>query len=259
MFCPQFQSLCTKLHEINLGNNQLKWLPWEFLSLLGFWLSKDLKKCILHPNPFIRPVPSMWGGDDYHDFGNDYEGHFASTHVAFLDITGHPERDYSPSPASKAEHWIESSGNKKSLRPPPHERHKPPSLMDIAIRACYKHPQLSQLHFFLPGDCPDYLRELLQSTWRLKKAGSQTCSVCGSEYIIPRTEWIEWWYCITGNDVNTNSSSISPDDFLPLPFLRRGCSWQCFTEKPAESFIRGWSSATQPGGRKEVSDFKCYV
>lgn len=40
----------------------------------------------------------------------------------------------------------------------------------------------------------------------------QKCSVCRKIYVVPRTEWLEWW---------------SVEGEGGLPFLRRGCSWGC--------------------------------
>ena len=76
-------------------------------------------------------------------------------------------------------------------------------------------------------------------TWRLKQAGGKSCSVCGNEYIIPRTEWVEWWYCIPDS---------GPHAMLyksPVPLLRRGYSWACWEENAAP-LITGWCSALMP-------------
>ena len=35
-----------------------------------------------------------------------------------------------------------------------------------------------------------------QTGWLLKSAGDQSCTVCGKPYLIPRTEWVEWWHCL---------------------------------------------------------------
>jgi len=240
------------LHEVNFGSNQLKWLPWEFLHILQF---QNWTKRTLHPNPFIRPIPSIWGMKIHRNRGRHSRGHIVSTHIAFLDISGASQRDYPPAPTSVAEHWAEPVDNEEVLRPPREERIRTPSLMELAIRACYKAPQLSQLPFLLPSNCPTHLRQLLESTWKLKEAGGRKCSVCSREYVIPRTEWIEWWYCIAEDEVpDISKSEVWHQGLTPLPFLRRGCSWQCFIEKPPDAPIRGWTSAAGPGGHPEELD-----
>ena len=39
--------------------------------------------------------------------------------------------------------------------------------------------------------------------------------MCGTGFIVPRTEWLEWWVRHAGE---------------PVPFIRRGCSWACFPD-----------------------------
>ena len=236
-------SKLVRLCEINLGCNQLKWLPWELLSLFNY----DLQKCTFHPNPFLRLIPSMWDLVRQADFRDWSIKYMACTETAFLDINGSSHRNYPPAPSSIPEHWPEASSDGDAVRPPPEECLRIPSLLELSIRACYKAPQLSQLPFLLPEDCPCHLRRLLESTWRLKEAGGKECSVCKKEYIIPRTEWIEWWYCLPGGAKVKNRSDVS----MPVPFLRRGCSWKCTVKVPEHVHIRGWSSATEPGGLKE--------
>ena len=239
----------TNLRELNLGSNQLNWLPWELLQLI---LSQSLKKFMLYPNPFIRPVPSTWNWNPHRKASIANNRQVASTRIAFLDINGSSHRNnWSPAPSSLPEHWSEPAGDGEFLGPPPEDRaSSAPSLLEIALRACYKSPQLSQLPFLLPDDSPAHLTELLKKTFRLKEAGGQTCSVCKHEYIVPRTEWVEWWYCELGGSILSDRDRVLAQDRGPVPFLRRGCSWSCW-EEGENPLIRGWSSAFVPGGRQE--------
>ncbi|KAF6222998.1 hypothetical protein HO133_001049 [Letharia lupina] len=235
------------LKELNLGSNQLNWLPWELLSLLH----ANLQKCMIYPNPFIRPVPSTWNHASSRELKSGEPcQQVASTRIAFLDITGASLRHWPPAPSSLPEHWPEPQADDEFLGPPPEERTKTPSLLELALRACKKSPQLSQLPFLIPQDCPEHLTQLLQTTWKLKEAGGKSCSVCGHEYIIPRTEWIEWWYCIPDQGFRGQLDNMLALHKMPVPLLRRGCSWACW-EEDASPLIRGWSSATLPGGLKE--------
>lgn len=231
------------LRELNLGSNQLNWLPWEVLGLLH----ANLQKCRIYPNPFIRPVPSTWVplSDRKVKSNNPYQ--VASTRIAFLDITGASFRHWPPAPSSLPEHWPEPEAGDEFLGPLPEERTKTPSLLELALRACKNSPQLSQLPFLTPDDCPQHLIQLLKNTWKLKEAGGKSCSVCGNEFVIPRTEWVEWWYCIPDQDFRELSKNALVMNRTPVPFLRRGCSWACWQEN-SSPLIRGWSSATLPGG-----------
>ncbi len=241
------------LKELNIGCNQLRWLPWENLGLVDPSSPLHVEKCTVHPNPFFKPVPSIWNIKDWKEtLRKEHKGHLASTRIAFLDTTGSSIREYAQAPSSASEHWEKSLNANDSIYPPQRQRTKTPSLMELAIRACYKTAQLSQLPFLLPPDCPTYLKQLLESTWELKESGGKRCSVCGSEYIIPRTEWLEWWwYCSPSNGPPGDRDLSTPaHKATPLPLLRRGCSWQCFEENP-DAVIRGWSSSIGPGGREE--------
>jgi hypothetical protein len=103
-------------------------------------------------------MPSVWKYHSYRAFDSEKPCPVASTVIAFLDITGGNRRDSPPAPSSLPEHWAEAAENEALLRPPPEEQKKTPSLVEIALRACYKSPQLSQLPFLLPEeDCPFHL------------------------------------------------------------------------------------------------------
>lgn len=237
------------LKELNVGSNQLSSLPWELLGLLHANLH-----CMIYPNPFIRPVPSIWNHalSRKSTFGEPCQ--VASTRIAFLDITGASFRHWPPAPSSLPEHWPEPQDDDEFLGPPPDEHTKTPSLLELVLRTCKGSPQLSQLPFLIPDDCPGHLTQLLQQTWKLKEAGGKSCSVCGNQYIIPRTEWIEWWYCNTEQGLRGQLENLPAMDRMPVPLLRRGCSWACW-EETTSPLIRGWSSATLPGGLKEDKDF----
>ena len=236
----------TNLKELNLGSNQLNWLPWELLGLLH----ASLHKCMIYPNPFFRPVPSTWNYVSTQKPESGEPCQVASTRIAFLDITGASFRQWPPAPSSLSEHWPEPQADDEFLGPPPEERTRTPSLLELALRKCKDSPQLSQFPFLIPEDSPEHLKDLLQKTWKLKEAGGKSCSVCGNEYIVPRTEWIEWWYCIPEQGFWGQLENPVAMHKMPVPLLRRGCSWACWEEN-ASPLIRGWSSATLPGGLKE--------
>jgi hypothetical protein len=120
------------------------------------------------------------------------------------------------------------------------ELSRAPSLLEVALAACAKTSQLPVLADYLPEDSPPYLHELLVKAGEKKKSGGSKCTVCARDFIIPRTEWIEWWEIAKVLDRNAMASAASPlrqmeneRDVLEsmVPLMRRGCSWLCGPEK----------------------------
>lgn len=54
--------------------------------------------------------------------------------------------------------------------------------------------------------------------------GLRNCSVCGRQYLIARTSWIEYYHRLTKGIAGM--AAYNPDDLF-LPMLRFGCSWAC--------------------------------
>jgi hypothetical protein len=91
----------------------------------------------------------------------------------------------------------------------------------------------------LPEPCPEYFPELLTTVAAKKESGRTRCTICKRAFIIPRTEWIEWWEITKITDKGM-ASAASPlrqveneRDALErmVPLMRRGCSWLCVPEK----------------------------
>ena len=142
----------------------------------------------------------------------------AATKVAYLDISGAACRGSPPAPSSVIEYSpTRADSETKRFTGPWCEQglNHVPSLFEVALRGCSKSLMFEQLPYCLPADSPPRPLQLLKYARDVKEAGGNECSLCGQNYIIPRTEWMEWW--------------ISPWDIFgrPLPFLRRGCSWKC--------------------------------
>ena len=235
------------LQELNLSNNRLRWLPYEILYLL----SRNLKICRFHPNPFVEPVP----GPKNHTSPSLFA---CSTRPAFFRIDGTISRISLPSPTLV--HTYSPIWNVPTPSSLDHfqQTHKIPSLFEISLRACSKSPELSQLPYLIPLGGPDTLKSCLKRTWKLKQEGGQRCSICRSVYIIPRTEWIEWWQVPTGAAPGHSAKNFplpipislgmplpSPEFTMSLvasvvPFVRRGCSWSCISEENPGSSGVGW-------------------
>lgn len=203
----------------------------------------------LYPNPFIRPIrfvtdkvlawPRRGGEVESSHSSNDFH-HVASTYPSFLDITGNPMREYPPAPSHLPTHYpIPGEIVAHTARPTLDLRRRTPSLLESVLRNLQTAPELSQLPFHIsPTENPG-LHKLLQRTYYLSESGGQQCTMCGTGFIIPRTEWMEWW---------TRGGNAEP-----LPFIRRGCSWACFPDNDDENVGNvekvGWRS-----GKEEMED-----
>lgn len=91
----------------------------------------------------------------------------------------------------------------------------------------------------LPEPYPEYFPELLATVVAKKESGATKCTICKRDFIIPRTEWIEWWEIAKCADDKGVTSAASPlrqkeneRDFVErmVPLMRRGCSWLCVPE-----------------------------
>ncbi|EED20170.1 Leucine Rich Repeat domain protein [Talaromyces stipitatus ATCC 10500] len=220
----------TNLQEVNLSVNQLTTLPWEVL-----WLIRkgDLKQLTIHPNPFMSLEEAAADIEHWHHGDGpeddlrscEYEGpapedawapiHIATSRVQRFDAEGKPVLN------------TKSSGK---FQDPSHKspRSRVPSLRELALLECSKAPYLDQ---FLAGDAtsveyPEPVIRLLRKAVSVRNAGGMSCSVCHRSFVIPRTEWIEWWDCATYEN-GLKFPRASGAELRPLPFLRRGCSWGC--------------------------------
>ncbi|KAL8689454.1 MAG: hypothetical protein Q9218_004880, partial [Villophora microphyllina] len=170
------------LRELNVASNKLQWLPFELRELL----SKKLHRFWMHPNPFVQPLPAP----AKFELENSRA---CSTAPARFNVDGTLVRASPPSPCTTPCFSLGSqystAKREGNLYPPSNA----PSLYELSLRACYKSQQLSQLPFLIPDDASEAVTSALKHTWYLKQQGGQRCAICKASYILPRTEWIEWW------------------------------------------------------------------
>ncbi|KAL2065564.1 hypothetical protein VTL71DRAFT_3234 [Oculimacula yallundae] len=255
-----------RLRELNLSQNGLRYLPYEILDLLT--QSSDLSSLSLHPNKFheaqfpdngemeveelpykiglgnrtpkhpfkdaaISYIPSRPGPDWHPRWKVKFQ---ARTEIRYLDITGRlvkgpifnhsiPVADLDDTPQAPQSDGVEPSHS--------------PSLLEVALLACSRTPQLPHLSSLLPTYSPDYLHKILSDAVVKKDSGGSKCTICQRGFVLPRTEWIEWWE-IAKNLDEAIPSAASPlrqrendRDILEsmVPLVRRGCSWRCVPEK----------------------------
>jgi hypothetical protein len=96
----------------------------------------------------------------------------------------------------------------------------PPSLLELCIEACATYPDLNAIEELLI-DAPPPLMRALKEAQAAREEGGRECSVCHRNYIIPRTEWIEYWQIMPAKPDRIHF------DEAYWPFLRRGCSHNC--------------------------------
>lgn len=215
----------TALQTINLAVNKLQCLPWELL-----WLIKngDLKHMMVRPNPLMqiedaeiahwhyRSSPSTDDSSKMHNFdGAPPTEAWIPIHVA----TG-PVRRFNMEGMPLVE------GQKNGLSTT-EVQFRSPSLREVALVAFVKSPFCDQIADSEEMQhCPPLVRRLIQRARDVRDEGGKACSVCGRNFVIARTEWIEWWDCRTHE--NGLKGPRSPGEALrPLPFKRLGCSWGC--------------------------------
>ena len=302
-------SALTNLEELNVGCNKLRYLPFELLTLIKS--ARDPERFNLFPNPFMRPHPPvpkkpykatspLLGANgrrlalDAVRYRHRSPYHVATTPIAFLDISGAPLPHHVPAPSACESYTL--SNTTPTLTPAPGERMKPPSLLELCLRTAKHSPNLAQSPFLLPNGPNSHLARLLQRTWHLKQAGSrsassdgngdghptargsyargegQYCAICGKGFVIPRTEWVEWWtisppageafpsqhaerMATVFENKNREGDGGANDDLEDegmVPFIRKGCSWACVPRLQGKE-VRGWVAPTTTTVVKEAS------
>ena len=267
------------LMELNISQNGLQYLPFEILDL--FSEEHRLQTFTIHPNLFYEALfpekeqeQSGEGGVPYKiGLGNRARprrgavcrisaderrrpfhpqwkvAYKARTEVRFLNINGSHLKGPTFSnqtlfgPRKFGFLPIAELGDKPT---PPLTRgshsSRTPSLLEVALKACSRTSQLPYLQSMLPEPYPEYFPKLLSTVTAKKESGNTTCTMCKRDFIIPRTEWIEWWEISKCVDTKAMASAASPlrqmeneRDVVErmVPLMRRGCSWLCVPETVA--------------------------
>lgn len=91
-----------------------------------------------------------------------------------------------------------------------------PSLFELALKTAQSCFHLDEV----PGSFPYKVKAGLQRAHHGVIYGNQTCSTCGAAFVLPRAEWMEYWF-------NGFQAQAELTQEAVLPFLRRACSWRC--------------------------------
>lgn len=264
------------LKELSLSQNGLRYLPYEILNLLSD--NARLQSLQLHPNhfhepEFPNPEPKLDSvSDEQYKIGlsrppterrgaisvdsiSDFRSlkfnvswevsYQARTEVRFLDHFGAllqgPQFPGAPSDGSK--HQKIAIAHENNTPKPPKSTScgvsRVHSLYETALAACARSSQLPHLSKYLTDGCPSHMEEALALAEAKKESGGSKCTVCGRDFIVPRTEWIEWWQ-ISKVPNRSTISAASPlrqrenerdKSESMVPLMRRGCSWFCVPNK----------------------------
>ncbi|ESZ90708.1 hypothetical protein SBOR_8902 [Sclerotinia borealis F-4128] len=123
---------------------------------------------------------------------------------------------------------------------PPAVQSRVPTLLEIALQSCSRHPQLPHLESYMKYP-PPQIPSLLRRAENVCYSGPTLCTVCKRNFVVPRTEWIEWWEIekVSKKDRLETTSAASAASPLRrvenerdvaeklVPLIRRGCSWLC--------------------------------
>lgn len=257
-----------QLVELNVANNSLQFLPYDILEL--FKEGTQLREFHIHPNPFYepdlppKPDPNVdqeqledpvslprsdtilsetgSGVELTHSYWRTV--HRFSSPVRFFNINGTLARGpIMPADEDNLHKKIPIIESGTTQTPPGNTISAAPSLLEVALRACYQSSQLPYLSELLHPETPAYFHDLLAKAQTVKEGGGQKCTICGKEFILPRTEWIEWWEIskMGGKKKMPSVASIlrrreekTRRDRIEamVPLIRRGCSWKCYQQGP---------------------------
>ncbi|KAI9857680.1 MAG: hypothetical protein M1813_008100 [Trichoglossum hirsutum] len=223
------------LVELNVAGNRLRWLPWGVVRLLTGEGNLDVLS--VWPNPFLEPEGSVVGGEGGEGISQGLPiansprtwtptvlnpppawvpTFLTSTPLTYLLPTGtsHPSSPPHPSSTPLTTTHLPTG---PTLPPPYPSPTGPPTLLELSLlktlRAYGSDPDFDTLPSLLPsGSVP---QRLLREAADARDEGGRHCTVCGREYVVPRTEWVEWWDCVPGGGGKG------------VPVLKRGCRWSC--------------------------------
>lgn len=267
------------LLELNVSNNQLRSLPYEILELLSnphkklnslqlhpnpFYepeLSQEQIEAIPAAFPLSYPII---GFGQLNGKGSQWAVLYKyRSHIRFLDsygtlvagpvfhhdeslFTSSKKSSYNSSPGSPIANWVPVAPYGDIPKPPRSrgmQASMARSLLEVAVRACSSQQLTSgDLEYYFGTDqVPPNLPRLIDDagTLRESEGGDRKCTVCKKVFIIPRTEWIEWFEIAKEQQNKDLVSAASPLRQMEnsrdsverlIPLMRRGCSWKCLPQ-----------------------------
>ncbi|KAJ5773631.1 Leucine-rich repeat typical subtype [Penicillium paradoxum] len=229
-----------ELEVLNLSVNRLTYLPWELLTLTQ---QGELKHLTVRPNPLLSieeaQIAEWHRSNNKQNETEDDEDATPFSPLQFQEQDSAPGEGWTPiHVATGPTTYMDMEGiptEHSSCRntftfPTEGARvNDAPSLRELALRAVTKLPYLEQTTDEELAEFPPLIVPLLRQAREVRLAGGQFCSVCRQEYVIPRTEWTEWWD-ITPCENGMKLPRCPGEKLRPLPFKRFGCSLSCVPE-----------------------------
>lgn len=247
------------LRELNIAQNRIRFLPPEFLELLQS--DAKLQQLIMFPNPFMQTKKALLSDGDLRQMvylkDSTQQPRFLSrflgrSAVQIMNSQGRVLSEFSLRSHEKdlaAEVTVDQKSNpvidsSRTVRPS-----AVPSLMEVALRSCYKRDKPEELLEYFP-DAPPHIQDLLETVAARKTQGGLPCSRCKKLMIQPTVEWVEWrqfWPCVWNKTSPRTSSLFDPtkraSHEMMLPFRYQVCSWRCGpVDKPSQ---RGWGDQVE--------------
>lgn len=259
---PSSITRLSKLAELNIAGNQLESLPWELFGMLRS--TDDVCKVSLRPNPFKVPRLSVGSGSpgrasQLHNDTVSPSPLFQQLNERFIhgrkflnggdkDATPRKMRDsreqliflapsrirYLDSDSSVIRSSTASSPNGDNIWEIPvfEPQHPPttqasttaPSLFELALRSAQVSYDLRDVATTLATSTPPNIVRALEEAARGAEYGNERCSTCTKEFVVPRAEWLEYWF--HGHEYY----DLSEEKILP--FKRKACSWECAQVTP---------------------------
>ncbi|KAH0021389.1 hypothetical protein KCU78_g6148, partial [Aureobasidium melanogenum] len=247
------------LHELNVAGNQLSFLPFELLALvenklvqLSLSPNPFVQPLPLPTSTMLRNVPSKTDDclRELHrlrvrcpDIDMRVPSHEALLHRLYasrLYTASEGPKSKSTYVASSSTTFFEIDGSVVRPRfraytaystpdysasferpsPPSSLRSAAPSLFELSARACARSQYVGQLSALLPEDASPPVNTAISKVIESKQLGMQHCSVCNKQFLVPRAQWVDYYY------VGPGSEMCSPSELF-RPFLRKSCSWVC--------------------------------
>ncbi|KAI1352718.1 hypothetical protein F5Y01DRAFT_313664 [Xylaria sp. FL0043] len=125
------------------------------------------------------------------------------------------------------------------------------SLFELASKSASRAAQIWDLASYFPPQAPSSVLQTIdriaeQSTLN-GNAGTLPCSICGRQITTPTAQWVEWWDISKAERKQSEILTLEPlsmnENENAIPFLKRGCSWNCIP-KPMEIGQRACGSVT---------------
>ncbi|KIH91619.1 leucine rich repeat domain containing protein [Sporothrix brasiliensis 5110] len=269
------------LKSLNVSLNKLQSLPAELLPLIRtYGQGGRLTELLVHPNPYFSPEEEVEDNNTLEAVPRparhvgDRPTRVARSPVHYMDSWGKTWSSFTLDPAALGACNLIPTEDMAIESVPPVESttvaaatSRVPTLVSLAMEACYRTPQLPQLPDLLPPEAPPRLARQLGKALAVRDSGGSTCSVCSHgqgqlatrrPMVAPMTAWLEWWE-FGKPDVNvtyTHTAAVSgstgaaaaastiggggaggadtpqparlqENEIEVLPFMWRGCSWGC--------------------------------